>query len=143
MASSHGISLIENLTISTASTGLFDANGNSLDTVNILAGTGETSNNYAYSKTMELSPKSIEHILVAICEGCVMEVLLQISPDGNNWVDCTLSDGSVCEANCTAQAGDCTTKIIDVALLQFVRVRVGNAGSSGGTCTIKLNFTLN
>ena len=143
MASAHAISLIDNLTISSASTGLFDANGNPLATVDILAGTGETSNNYAYSKTMELSPKSIEHILVAICEGCVMEVLLQISPDGQNWIDCVLSDGSTCEANCTATAGDCTTKIIDVSLLQFVRVRVGNAGSSGGTCSINLNFTLN
>tara|TARA_Y100000114_G_scaffold157282_1_gene188825 strand:+ start:1477 stop:1908 length:432 start_codon:yes stop_codon:yes gene_type:complete len=143
MASSHGINLIKNLTISSASTGLFDANGNSLPTVDILAGTGETSNNYAYSKTIELSPKSIEHILVAICEGCVMEVLLQISPDGKNWVNCTLSDGSVCEANCTAQAGDCTTKIIDTSMLQFARVRVGNAGSSGGTCNVTLNFTLN
>ena len=143
MASSHGIALIDNLTISSASTGLFDANGNSLATVDILAGTGQTSNNYAYSKTIELSPKSEDHILVAICEGCVMEVLLQISPDGENWVDCTLADGSTCEANCTAQAGDCTTKIIDVPLLQFARVRVGNAGSSGGTCSINLNFTLN
>lgn len=138
MASVHGISFIENLVISTASVGLFDINGNSLPTANIkLAG------NYAYSKTIELSPKSIDHILVAICEGCVMEVLLQISPDGKNWVDCVLSDGSVCQANCTQEAGDCTTKIIDVSMLQFARVKVGNAGSEGGTCSVKLSFTLN
>ena len=139
MASSHGLYFVRDLTISATSTGLYDVNGNKLTTANII-GTG----NYAYSKSIELSPKSIEHILTAVCEGCTMEVLLQISPDGTNWVDCKLADGTTnCSVDCTSAVGDCSTQVIDVSLLQFARVKVGNAGSSGGTCTISLNFTLN
>jgi len=138
MAASQGISLIKNLIISTTSTGLVDASGNPLATANIVG-----SGNYAYSPTMELSPKSIEHVLTAICDGCTIEVKLEISPDGINWCDCTLSSGSVCQFECTAVVGDCTTQIIDVSLLQFVRVKIGNAGSTGGNCTININFTLN
>ena len=139
MASSHGIDFIKNLTISASSTGLFDINGSSLPTANII-GTG----NYAYSQVIDLSPKSIDHILTAICEGCTMEVLLQVSPDGTNWIDCKMADGTTnCSVDCTSATGDCSTKVLDVQLLQFARVKVGNAGSSGGTCTIKINFTLN
>ncbi len=138
MAASQGISLIQNLTINTTATGLVDINGNALAAANIVG-----SGNYAYSPTMELSPKSIEHVLTAICAGCTIEVKLEMSPDGINWCDCTLSSGSVCEFECTSTVGDCTTQIIDVSLLQFVRVKIGNAGSTGGSCSININFTLN
>ena len=130
---------IKNLTISASSTGLYDVNGVALSTVNIVG-----TDNYAYSNAIELSPKSIDHILTAICEGCTMEVLLQVSPDGTNWVDCKMADGTTnCSVDCTSATGDCSTKVLDVQLLQYARVKVGNAGSSGGTCTIKINFTLN
>lgn len=139
MASAHSVDFITNLTISSSAVGLFDVNGASLTSVDII-GTGK----YAYSKVIELSPKSIDHILIAICEGCTMEVLLQVSPDGTNWVDCKMADGATnCDVNCTDEAGDCSIRVLDVQLLQFARVKVGNAGSEGGTCDIKLNFTLN
>ena len=138
MASAHAIDIIKDLTISSSSTGLFDANGGSLSTANIIG-----SGNYAYSKTIELSPKSIEHVLTATCEGCTVEIKLEISPDGVNWCPCNLSGGSACEFECTADVGDCTTQHVDVPVLQFARVKIGNAGSSGGSCTVKLNFTLN
>ena len=138
MASSHATFFINNMIISTTSTGLFDVNGGALATANIVG-----SGNYAYSPTIQLSPKSIEHVLTAVCEGCTVEIKLEMSPDGTNWCDCTLTSGSVCEFECTATAGDCTTQVIDVSLLQFARIKIGNAGSVGGTCTIKLNFTLN
>ena len=127
MASAHSIDFIKNLTISASSTGLFDANGNSLPTANIIG----------------LSPKSIEHVLTATCEGCTVEIKLEISPDGVNWCPCILSGGTACEFECTADVGDCTTQHVDVPVLQFARVKIGNAGSSGGSCTVKLNFTLN
>ena len=138
MASSHGIKIIDNLTISSTSTGLFDENGVSLSTANIIG-----SGNYAYSQSFSLSPKSIEHLLTATCEGCTVEIKLEMSPDGINWCPCALSSGNNCEFECTADVGDCTTQPIDVPVLQFVRVKLGNAGSSGGVCTVKLNFTLN
>jgi len=138
MASAHAIEFVKDLVISTASTGLFDANGNSLATANIIG-----SGNYAYSKTIELSPKSIEHILTATCAGCTVEIKLEMSPDGVNWCPCALSSGSNCEFECTADVGDCTVQPIDVPVLQFARIKIGNAGSSGGTCTAEIDFTLN
>jgi len=138
MASSHAIDIIKDLTISATSTGLYDANGEKLSSANIVG-----SGNYAYSNLFQLSPKSIDHVLTATCEGCTVEIKLEMSPDGINWCPCVLSGGSNCEFECTADAGDCTTQVIDVPVLQFVRVKIGNAGSTGGTCTVKLNFTLN
>ena len=138
MASSHAIDIIKDLTISATATGLYDANGEKLSSANIVG-----SGNYAYSNLFQLSPKSIDHVLTATCEGCTVEIKLEMSPDGINWCPCVLSGGSNCEFECTADAGDCTIQVIDVPVLQFVRVKIGNAGSTGGTCTVKLNFTLN
>lgn len=138
MASSHAIDIIKDLTITATSTGLYNSDGEELATANIVG-----SGNYAYSNKFQLSPKSIDHVLTATCEGCTVEILLEMSPDGINWCNCVLSDDSNCEFECTADTGDCTTQVIDVPVLQFVRVKIGNAGSTGGTCTVKLNFTLN
>tara|TARA_Y100000813_G_scaffold198003_1_gene184668 strand:+ start:1958 stop:2374 length:417 start_codon:yes stop_codon:yes gene_type:complete len=138
MASSHGLYFIRDLTISSTSTGLYDVNGNKLSSANIIG-----SGNYAYSKAIELSPKSIEHILTATCQGCTVEIKLELSPDGVNWCPCILSSGSTCEFECTAAVGDCTTQTVDVPVLQFARIRIGNAGSTGGSCNVLLNFTLN
>ena len=137
MASAHGVVFVNDLIISGTSTGLYDINGDPLATADI------TSNSYAYSKAVELSPKSIEHILFAICEDCTLDVLLQMSPDGKNWIDCKLAAGGTCEFTCTGTVGDCTTQVIDTSVLSSVRVKIGNAGSSGGKCTIGLSFTLN
>ena len=138
MASAHGVNFVKDLIISGTSTGLYDINGDPLASANIVG-----TDNYAYSKAVELSPKSIEHILYAICEDCTLDVLLQMSPDGKNWIDCKLSGGGDCKFTCTGTVGDCTTQVIDTSLLSTVRVRIGNAGSGGGKCTIGLNFTLN
>lgn len=138
MASSHATSIIKDLTISTTATGLFDINGSPLASANIVG-----SGNYAYSKSIELSPKSIEHVLTATCEGCTVEIKLEMSPDGINWCPCNLSNGNQCEFECTADVGDCTVQPIDVPVLQFVRVKIGNAGSVSGNCDVELNYTLN
>lgn len=137
MASAHGVIFVNDLSISSTATGLYDINGDPLASVDI------TGDSFAYSKAVELSPKSIEHILFAMCEGCTLDVVLQMSPDGKNWVDCKLESGDPCKFTCTGTVGDCTTQVIDTSLLSSVRVKIGNAGSSGGKCTIGLSFTLN
>ena len=139
MASSHAINLLKDIVISTATTGLYDANGEPLSSIDITTQSGL----YGYSLPFQLSPKSIDHVLTATCDGCTVDILLEMSPDKVNWCTCVLSNGTDCEFTCTATAGDCTIKVIDVPVLQFVRVKIGNAGSTGGTCTAKLNFTLN
>ena len=65
-----------------------------------------------------------------------------MSPDGVNWCNCLLSNNANCEFECTADVGDCTTQVIDVPILQYARIKIGNAGSAGGTCTVRLNYSL-
>ena len=137
MASNYRSMFLSGFTISTASTGLVDADGNALAQANIVG-----SGNYAYSPTMTLNGDTSNYILTAICEGCTVEIALEMSPDGLNWCPCVLSSGSNCEFECTATSGDCTTAIIDVNLLPFVRLKIGNAGSVGGTCSVGLYHEL-
>jgi len=137
MASNYRSMFLSGFTISTTSTGLVDENGNALATANIVG-----SGNYAYSPTMTLNGDTDDYILTAICEGCTVEIALEMSPDGVNWCPCVLSSGSNCEFECTAQAGDCTTQVVDVSLLPFVRIKIGNAGSTGGTCSVGLYHEL-
>lgn len=137
MASNYRSMFFSGLTISQATTGLFDASGNSLPTADIVG-----SGNYAYSRVMTLNGDTDDYILTAICDGCTVEISLEMSPDGVNWCPCVLSDGSNCEFECTAVAGDCTTQVVDVNLLPFVRVKIGNAGSTGGTCSVGLYHEL-
>lgn len=135
MASNFKTTLINNLTISSASTGLFDANGGSLSTVNIVG-----SGNYAYSAPIEVDNLSEDYILTATCDGCTVEISLEMSPDGINWCPCVLSGGNNCEFECTAASGDCTTQVVDVNILPFLRVKIGNAGSTGGTCDVHIYY---
>ena len=137
MASNYRSMLLQNLTISATSTGLVDAQGNALATANIIG-----SGNYAYSPTMTLTGDTDDYILTATCDGCTVEIKLEMSPDGVNWCPCVLSGGSSCEFECTATSGDCTTQVVDVSLLPFVRIKIGNAGSSGGTCSVGLYHEL-
>lgn len=137
MASNYRSMFLSGFTISTTSTGLVDEDGNALATANIVG-----SGNYAYSPTMTLNGDTDNYILTAICDGCTVEIALEMSPDGVNWCPCVLSSGSNCEFECTAQAGDCTTQVVDVNLLPFVRVKIGNAGSTGGTCSVGLYHEL-
>lgn len=138
MASSHAIDIIKDLVVSGTATGLYDANGEKLASANIVE-----NGNYAYSNLFQLSPKSIDHVLVATCSGCTIEVYLEMSPDGINWCACNLSSGNPCTVTCTQASGDCTTQHVDVPLLQFVRVKIGAASEPSGVCSVKLTFTLN
>ena len=135
MSSAHHTIFLKDFVIG-GTVELMDINGN--PTTGSITGSG----NYLYSKKFLIPPKSLDHILTAICEGCTIEIVLQVSPDGVNWCNCILSNDSVCQFECTAQAGDCTIQVIDVPILQYARIKIGNAGSSGGTCTVKLNYTL-
>lgn len=137
MASNYRSMFLSGFTISTTSTGLVDEDGNALASANIVG-----SGNYAYSPTMTLNGDTENYILTAICDGCTVEIALEMSPDGVNWCPCVLSSGSNCEFECTAQAGDCTTQVVDVNLLPFVRIKIGNAGSTGGTCSVGLYHEL-
>lgn len=98
------------------------------------------------TKTYALPSRSIEHLLVGTCLGCTLSATLQISPDGINWCDCPTVEGGPCTIDCDPDVGPCTTKIIGVPLLQYVRLKIGPAGSEsepGNTkiCSIRLHFT--
>lgn len=138
MASSHSVDIVKDLVVSGTATGLYDINGNPLASANIVE-----NGNFAYSKAVELSPKSIEHVLTATCSGCTIVVQLEMSPDGINWCPCNLTTGNACTVTCTQASGDCTTQHVDVPVLQFVRVKLGEASEPNGLCSVKLNFTLN
>ena len=137
MASNYRSMFLSGFTISYTAEGLVDAQGNPIAQANIIG-----SGNYAYSPTMILNGDTSNYILTAICEGCTVEIALEMSPDGVNWCACVLSSGSPCEFECTAAVGDCTTAVVDVNLLPFVRIKIGNAGSVGGTCSIGLYHEL-
>tara|TARA_Y100000817_G_C16844900_1_gene539624 strand:+ start:973 stop:1425 length:453 start_codon:yes stop_codon:yes gene_type:complete len=117
---------------------LYDANGNKLDSVQL---TGSAS--YAYTKTITLLPKFNDYILTAVCTGCSVTATLEFSPDGVTWCDCNLSDGNPCTMNCDPTTSDCTVKIVDVPLLQYVRVKISNAANTTLNCDIFLSHTMN
>jgi len=145
MSSAHKQIFIENLVL-TDSGGqgyavgqdLYDANGNKLDSVQ-LTGSG----NYAYTKTITLLPKYNEYIFTAVCTGCSVTATLEFSPDGVNWCPCALADGNACTMNCDPLTSDCTVKVIDVPLLQYVRVKMSNAANISLNCDIFLSHTMN
>ena len=137
MASNYRSMFLSGLVISTTAEGLVDINGNPIAQANIVG-----SGNYAYSPTITLNGDTDNYILTAVCEGCTIEIALEMSPDGVNWCACILSSGSPCEFECTAAVGDCTTAVVDVSLLPFVRLKIGNAGSTGGTCSVGLYHEL-
>ena len=145
MASSHDIVFVENIITGNVPEGLLTE----YDTVNKvdlgipLTDIGPQTGKTGVTKAFLLSPKGKDYIFTAVCEGCQVVASLQMSPDGVNWCDCVLSDGNVCEVTCSAAVGDCTIKIVDVSILQYVRLIIGQAGTSNGVCTVRLNFTLN
>lgn len=150
MSSAHRINLIKDLTLvdkdgdgngwAVGHPDLVDANGNPIDEVRL---TGSQAQHVAYSKTVALSPKYNEYILTATCTGCTLKVEFEMSPDGVNWCACNLSNGSPCEFTCTEAVGDCTVSIIDVPILQYVRVKISNAGNQHLECSIFLTHTMN
>ena len=116
MAANYRSMFLQNFVIGTASTGLVDAQGNALATANIVG-----SGNYAYSPTITLNGDTSDYVLTAVCDGCTVEIALEMSPDGVNWCSCVLTSGNNCEFECTAQVGDCTTQQVDVPLLPFCK----------------------
>jgi len=163
MSSAHRINLISDLTLEarTVSGGegqedliqgwavnhpdLVDKDGNPVVEVRLTPGnvSDDPLEGKAYSKTIALSPKYNEYVLVATCKGCVLSVTLQYSPDGINWCDCVLNDGLPCTVDCDPTVADCTVKIIDVPMLQYVRVVVQSAGDATLDCDIYLTHTMN
>lgn len=151
MSSAHQIEIIRDLTleakvVNNSTQGfavnhpdIYDENGNKLDDVQL------TGQNYAYSKPIALLPKYNDYIFTALCAGCAVTVTLQMSPDGVNWCDCVLSDGNDCLIECdpTPPNVECQVKIVDVPILQYIRVKIGNAASTDLDCTIIMTHTMN
>jgi len=146
MASAHHISFLEDFEITNENFRkiLFNESDGLpvAETFDITAGEGVT-------EAKLLSSKSIEHVLAGVCLGCTLRVILQISPDGKNWTDCLLSDGTTqCLVDCDPAVSDCAVSIVDVPLLQYVRIKIGPAGSLSEPndikrCSVRLHFTLN
>lgn len=151
MSSAHRINLIKDLTLVTKNVDgvdqgfavnhpdIYDANGNKLNDVQL------TNAGVAYSKTVALLPKYNDYIFTALCQGCAVNVTLEMSPDGINWCNCVLSDGNNCSVSCDPSGGatDCQIKIVDVSLLQYVRVKIDSAASTDLDCDIFLTHTMN
>lgn len=144
MSSAHHITFIQDLEITNENFReiLFDKN-----TGNPVASDFNILNEYAVTKAFTLPGKSLDHIFVGVCEGCSIEIKLEMSPDGINWCDCVLADGSICQAECTAAVGDCKSIIVDVPILQYVRLYIGVAGDLSTPqdqkfCTVKLHYSL-
>lgn len=150
MSSAQRIDLIKNLTLVEYPDGhgyivnhpdIVDVNGDRIAEVR-LSGSSDPSH-VAYSKTVALSSRYNDYLLTATCKGCEVSVILEHSPDGINWCNCVLSNGGNCNIQCDPFVSNCTVKVIDVALLQYVRVKVSNAGNSSLDCDIFLSHSLN
>ena len=151
MSSAHRIDLIKDLTlVSRVVNGvtqgfienhpdIYDANGNKLNDVQLTQG------GIAYSKTVALLPKFNDYIFTALCGGCAVNVTLEFSPDGVNWCNCVLSDGQPCSVACDPVGNtiDCQVKVVDVPLLQYVRVKIDSSASTNLSCDIFLTHTMN
>lgn len=145
MSSAHQIILIKDLTTDSQGIAdhpdLYDENGNKLGPTNIVGSVPPV-----YSKSFALLPKYNDYILTAICAStsCTSTIILEHSPDGINWCNCALSDGSpTCEVNCEPFNNTCTIRIVDVPLLQYVRVKVTAVADVTIDCTIMLTHTMN
>lgn len=145
MSSAHIIMLIKDLT--TDSNGiadhpdLYDENGNKLGPTNIVGSAGQT----VYSKAFALMPKYNDYIVTAVCAAtsCSAKVTLEYSPDGIHWCDCALADGNTCTFKCDVTISRCTAKIVDVPLLQYVRVRLEEIPAETIDCSIMITHTMN
>jgi len=69
---------------------------------------------------------------------------LDHSPDGVNWTQVKMSDGSLVTYQCQTNV-PCATKAIDTPLLPYVRGHCGETGVVGGeglpTCTFDIYYT--
>ena len=97
------------------------------------------STNFTAQASKTLSSQAKEFILVTQPTGSNVKIKLEQSSNGSNWVQVQDSQDENIEATVT----DGTTSIIyvDVPLLQYVRVQLGEATTSA-TCNVKLQHTL-
>lgn len=145
MASAHHISFLEDFEVTSANFReiLFDET-----TGNPVPSNFNITNTVGVTAAKVVPTKALEAILAGTCVGCTLVVTLQISPDGENWCDCPLADGNPCTITCTELIGDCAVQVVDVPLLQYVRLKIGPAGSESTAqnpkiCSVRLHFTLN
>lgn len=150
MSSAHQQIFIKDLTLTeingegfAENQDLYDANGNKLDSVQLTSTDSQGNPNFAYTQTLVMLPKYNDYIFTALCTGCSVTAILEHSPDGINWCDCALSDGNSCEVLCQPLTSECTVKIVDVPLLQYVRVKIQQAANITLNCTIMLTHTMN
>tara|TARA_R100000951_G_C2636169_1_gene179365 strand:+ start:770 stop:1120 length:351 start_codon:yes stop_codon:yes gene_type:complete len=89
------------------------------------------------SKT--LSSQAKEFILVVQPTGSNVKVKLEQSANGSDWVQ--VQDAQDVNIEATITNGSTGIVYVDVPLLQYVRVQLGEATTSA-TCNVKLNHTL-
>ena len=97
------------------------------------------STNFSATASKTLSSQAKEFILVTQPTGSDITVKLEQSANGSDWVQVQDAQDDNIETTVT----DGTTSIIyvDVPLLQYVRVQLGEATTSA-TCNVKLQHTL-
>jgi len=80
-----------------------------------------------------------DYIITVICPtGCTATVELWHSPNGVDWAQATDSNGDAISFECPG--GECTCKVLTVSLLQYVKIKLGNAASPAA-CTVKIHYT--
>ena len=97
------------------------------------------SSNFTAQATKGLSPEAKEFILVIQPTGSDVKMKLEQSTNGSDWAQVVDAQ----DANIESTVTDGTTGIVyvDVPLLHYVRVQIGEATASA-TCNVKLYHTL-
>ena len=89
-----------------------------------------------------LQSTAVDPILVCIVDGAACSVRLEHSADKVNWAEVKDVDKLVIQAEPQDVANTSYMVYIDTPLLQYIRVKVGNATSITGTikCTVRLQY---
>ena len=150
MSSAHQQIFIKGLTLTeingqgfAVNQDLYDANGNKLDSVQLTGVDNNGDPHFAYTQTLVMLPKYNDYMFTALCTGCSVTAILEHSPDGIHWCDCALADGNTCTFKCDVTISRCTAKIVDVPLLQYVRVRLEEIPAETIDCSIMITHTMN
>ena len=95
--------------------------------------------NFSASTSKTLPSQAKEFILVVQPTGSNVKMKLEQSANGSDWVQVVDDQGANIES--TVTAGATGIVYVDVPLLQYVRVQLGEATTSA-TCNVKLQHTL-
>jgi hypothetical protein len=95
--------------------------------------------NFTAQETKGLSPEAKEFIMVVKPTGSDVKVKLEQSANGNDWAQVVDAQDENIEA--TVTDGSVGVIYVDVPLLHYVRVQLGEATTSA-TCDVKLQHTL-